>query len=101
MEANGDFSCAFALIHFSFLCASSANKLEVNGAKLVIWSVVEPSLTIIAACIPVVRTFFRDLFRSSIFRSKAGIQGRMVQLSDILETVEPGSREPGSTEAAA
>jgi len=35
-----------------------------DGLMLVFWSVCEPTLTIVAASIPVVRTFLRDLIHS-------------------------------------
>jgi hypothetical protein len=61
---------------------------------LVFWAAFEPTLTIIAACIPVVRTFLRDLVRSfSTSRVSQHVEGETEQGQGVTRSAWAGNIE--------
>lgn len=62
LMVSEDFSCLFTEARVTF--DSPANHVTVDGWTLVLWAILEPTVTIIATSVPVIRTFVRDLARS-------------------------------------
>ncbi|KAH6843388.1 hypothetical protein B0I37DRAFT_418495 [Chaetomium sp. MPI-CAGE-AT-0009] len=61
----GVFAAAASFTKCAYIHVVAADgDFSFDGWNLVLWSVLEPTLTIVAACIPVIRTFLRDLVRS-------------------------------------
>ncbi|KAK4095818.1 hypothetical protein N658DRAFT_459748, partial [Parathielavia hyrcaniae] len=60
----GIFAAMASFTRCAYVPAMVAQDFSFDGWKLVCWAVFEPTLTIVAACVPVVRTFLRDLIHS-------------------------------------
>jgi hypothetical protein len=82
------------------LYRQQANPFAVDGWKLVFWAIFEPTLTIVAACIPVVRTFLRDLVRSfSTPRISRHVEGEAQQRQGATRSAWAGNIESALAKA--
>ncbi|KAJ2907115.1 hypothetical protein MKZ38_007630 [Zalerion maritima] len=70
----GIFACAAAVVKCYYIPLLQDRDFSYDGTNLVIWSVVEPSVTIVGASIPMLRVLFRDLRSQGGSRMNYGIK---------------------------